>query len=533
MECDDHTTDPPFKKRKIKPSLSVLDCTMKEVINDNEIIGSKGIKKIEFVRLLIESLSSLGYKDSKVSLEKESGVRLCSSVVSEFIDMILDGNWDQSLNLLRRISNLDECVVKMASFVILEQKFLEFLDGSKVGEALSVLRNEISILSVNECRVRELSTFLLCGEGVRSKAKSKGDLLSDLEKLFPSNVMIPQGRLLYLVEQAIDMQRDACSFHNSLTGDTLFSDHNCGKGQIPSQTSQVLQEHQDEVWFVEFSHSGKFLASCSKDKSVIVWEVGLDGRLIFKHRLFGHNASVSGVSWSPNDDQILTCGVEENVRRWDLSSGECVFVYEKSDFGMISCNWSPDGKRVFTGFNDKSIVMWDLDGNELESWKGQKTSRISDLQVTSDGKFIISISGETMVLILEKDSGDERLIEEDHNIVSFSLSGDNKFLLVSLMNQEIHLWSIDGDIRLLAKYKGHKCSRFVVRACFGGVEQAFVASGSEDSLVYIWHRVSGELIETLRGHSAAVNCISWNPVNPHMLASASDDRTIRIWGLNM
>ncbi|KAJ0951396.1 putative transcription factor WD40-like family [Helianthus annuus] len=517
-------SEPPSKRRKLKQS------SMAETLADDSV-GSKRIKKVEFVRLIAESLHSFGYTNTLSNLEKESGIAVSSGLVNEFIKLVLDGNWDESLNSLRKLSVLDESVVKLASFVILEQKFLELLNADKFIDALRTLRTEISCLSIDQTRVRELSSLLLCSRGNVTKPKPKQEVIIDLQKLFPPDVMIPQGRLVQLVEQALDSQQDSCSFHNSVCVDSLFSDHNCGRSQIPSETLQILQEHQDEVWFVQFSHNGKFLASCSKDKSAIIWEVSLDGRLVVKHRLLGHKEPVSCVSWSPNDDWILTCGVEEVVRCWDVQSGECVRVYDKTDLGMVSCNWSPDGQRVFTGFNDKSIVMWDLDGNEMESWKGEKTLRISDLQVTGDGKFIISICKENMILIFDRDLAKERLIKEDYNIVSFSLSGDNKFLLVSLVNQEIHLWCLDGDVRLVAKYKGHKCSRFVVRACFGGVDQAFVASGSEDSRVYVWHRETGELIKTLGGHSGAVNCTSWNSVNPHMVASASDDRTIRIWGL--
>lgn len=126
--------------------------------------------------------------------------------------------------------------------------------------------------------------------------------------------------------------------------------------------------------------------------------------------------------------------------------------------------------------------MWDLDGKEMECFKGQKTLRISDLQMTNERK-LITISKENSILILDIESGDERCIKEDQSIVSFTLSGDNKFLLVSLANEELHLWSIEGHFRLISKYRGYKRSRFIVRGCFGGFQQAFIASGSEDSQV--------------------------------------------------
>ncbi|PQQ10258.1 WD repeat-containing protein 26-like [Prunus yedoensis var. nudiflora] len=94
---------------------------------DEEVVGSKGvIKRVEFVRLIAKALYSLGYKKSGAHLEEESGIPLHSSVVTLFMQQILDGNWDGSVDTLKKIGLSDENITKSASFMILEQKFLNF-----------------------------------------------------------------------------------------------------------------------------------------------------------------------------------------------------------------------------------------------------------------------------------------------------------------------------------------------------------------------------------------------------------------------
>jgi len=35
-------------------------------------------------------------------------------------------------------------------------------------------------------------------------------------------------------------------------------------------------------------------------------------------------------------------------------------------------------------------------------------------------------------------------------------------------------------------------------------------------------------MERLSGHEGTVNCVAWNPTNPHMFASAGDDHEVRM-----
>ena len=94
----------------------------------------------------------------------------------------------------------------------------------------------------------------------------------------PSSLMIPPRRFVTLLDQARLRQISQCVYHNApLTSRhfSLYADHTCDTDLFPRVTTAILQVHTDEVWSLEWSHNGKFLASASKDKSVIIWSVGV------------------------------------------------------------------------------------------------------------------------------------------------------------------------------------------------------------------------------------------------------------------
>lgn len=76
---------------------------------------------------------------------------------------------------------------------------------------------------------------------------------------------------------------------------------------------------------------------------------------------------------------------------------------------------------------------------------------------------------------------------------------------------------------------GGRPSRYVLRSCVGGARAGFVACGAEDARLYIWSRLNGQLLDCLEGHTGTINAVAWHPVLPWLLASASDDGTIRTW----
>ncbi|KAI5745357.1 hypothetical protein M8J76_010397 [Diaphorina citri] len=497
----------------------------------------------DIVRLIGQYLRTIGLDRTADLLMQESGCKLDHPSAAKFRQHIMDGDWskaDHDLNDLEYLLDSRGDLVEM-KFLILEQKYLEYLEDGRVLDALHVLRNELTPLNHNTAKVHELSSFMMCSgvEQLLERAKwdgkgsqSRTKLMDKLQSFLPPTVMLPPRRLQTLLSQAVDLQKYHCPYHNtkvdeSLENVSLLVDHLCTKEEFPCETTQVLNDHCDEVWFCKFSPDGLKLATGSKDTTVIIWDVD---PVTFTCQ---HRKTLEGVAylaWSPDSSHLLVVGPEDchELWVWNIETELLrVKLNHSPEDSLTSCSWNRDGTKFVCGGIRGQFYQCDIEGQVLDSWEGV---RVNCLWCRSDGKSVLAADTHHRIRTYNFEHlTDSNLLQEDHPVMSFTIDATDRLALLNVSTQGVHLWDLRDRI-LLRKFQGVTQGQFTIHSCFGGANQDFVASGSEDGKVYIWH-VKRELpIATLSGHTRTVSCVAWNPVYHQMIASVSDDCTVRIWG---
>jgi len=511
-----------------------------------------GLPKNELILLILQTLSAMGFQETKEKLQEEANVELESPPVKDLHDVVLAGDWDSCFIMLLNL-NLEDDVIDGVKFLIYEQRYLELVAAQEIDNAIICLKNQLRPAVFNsdtQIRMIDACTYLMCSSledlelqsGWRLNG-SRAGLWDSMCALLPSMLIVPPQRLAVMLRQAVKFQEMRCVFHNVEQGNlssapfSLLQDHICRQVSLPTNCLLSLDKHFDEVWFVAVSYSGKYLASSSKDKTIIIWDAQSRPKFKISSVLIGHAEACSYISWSPNDKYLATASNDRTVHLWRPGHSEPSYkVFSKHTESVTSVGWFHDSQHFVSAGFDKNIYMWSVDTLQpLKHWS--YTSRIQDLAITHDGNFMLVVNSDRNIKVIDLATKKDAFSLPESDAVTSICSSKlgNQFLAnISSSAPVIRLWDLT-EKRVVQKYLGHYQGRFVVRSCFGGPNEQFVVSGSEDSQIYIWHRHFGSLLEVISGHASTVNCVCW-PITPigglhsfPWLISCADDNTIRIW----
>jgi WD40 repeat protein/serine/threonine protein kinase len=111
-----------------------------------------------------------------------------------------------------------------------------------------------------------------------------------------------------------------------------------------------------EATAVTWSPDEQRLVSGDLNGLAEIWEAST-GRKVDSAHL--HTAQINSLAWSPDGRRIASGSVDKTVRVWDPSRGEELLRFDVPDVEVTQCQWSPDGRRLAAAGADGRILIWD------------------------------------------------------------------------------------------------------------------------------------------------------------------------------
>ncbi|KAH0501282.1 Protein HIRA [Microtus ochrogaster] len=190
-------------------------------------------------------------------------------------------------------------------------------------------------------------------------------------------------------------------------------DNHLGITEWPFAGFACWQSAQACVNCVRWSNSGMYLASGGDDKLIMVWKratyigpstvFGSSGKLANVEQwrcvsiLRSHSGDVMDVAWSPHDAWLASCSVDNTVVIWNAVKFPEILATLRGHSGLVKgLTWDPVGKYIASQADDRSLKVWRTLDWQLETSITKPfdecggTTHVLRLSWSPDGHYLVS-----------------------------------------------------------------------------------------------------------------------------------------------
>jgi WD40 repeat protein len=214
--------------------------------------------------------------------------------------------------------------------------------------------------------------------------------------------------------------------------------------------------------------------------------------------------------WQADLRQVNLAGT--NFRNADLATS----VFAETLSGILSVSFNPDGSLLATGDVDGKICLWRVvDGQQVLTLKGH-AGWIWAVTFSPDGKTLASCSHDSLIRLWDVQTIDLEQPNPANLAEAGNFSHRSVTCLHTLRGHSSRIWTI-----AYAPSAGSANSP----------NGQMLASGSDDQTIRLWNAHDGTCLTVLQGHRGGVMSVSFSP-NGQILAIASQDSSIRLWSVD-
>ncbi|KAG8450406.1 hypothetical protein GDO86_002894 [Hymenochirus boettgeri] len=310
-----------------------------------------------------------------------------------------------------------------------------------------------------------------------------------------------------------------------------------------------LKAHSGDVTCLDFSSNGKYLASCSDDRTVRIWST--KDFLEREHRSMRANVELdhaTHVRFSPDCRAFIVCLANgETIRVFRMCKKDDGFTFSAAseDFPkrhkapIINIGIAETGKFIMTASSDTSILVWDLKGEVLASINTNQMYN-AYAAISPCGRFVASCGFTPDVKIWEVCFGKHGEFREvsrafdlkghSAGVYGFAFSNDSRRMATVSKDGTWKLWDTDVEYKKQQDpyllYTGHLSIREPCRIALSPDARVVAISSLFDITVFSTR--TGEVEEEfLSVHGDAITDLTFDTANKFLVSSG--DRAIRVF----